>query len=134
MTDKAVYLQLINNTINSYSIQCLITKGFGLVVLISLFLFSSMYRDSNAFPVIDITFAVIAIYLWHTDANYYRKKILYSRLYKKAHKQEDVSFSMDTSSFRQRRTMVTHSMVTPNVVFVSSNSYRRSHHVINTLT
>lgn len=99
MTDKAVYLQLINNTINSYSIHCLITKGFGLVVLISLFLFSSMYRDSNAFPVIDITFAVIAIYLWHTDANYYRKKILYSRLYKKAHKQEDVSFSMDTSSF-----------------------------------
>ena len=101
MTDKAVYLQLINKTINSYSIQSLITKGFGLAVLISLFLFSSIYRDSNAFPVIDITFAVIAIFLWHSDTNFYRKKILYSRLYRKAQKQDNITFSMDTSPFEK---------------------------------
>ncbi len=101
MTDKALHLQLINNAINSYSLQSVITKGFGLTVLVSLFLFSSMYRNSNAFPVIDITFTVIAIFFWHADANYYRKKILYSRLYRKAVKQDNTTFSMDTSAFEK---------------------------------
>jgi len=99
MSDKAIYLTNINNTITSYSNHSIVIKGFSLLVVICLFFISAVYRESNAYPVISITFSVIILSLWNLDTHLYRKKVMYSRLYAAVHHKEINSFSMDVSKY-----------------------------------
>ena len=99
MTDRAAYLHLINKTLNAYSLNSTVLKGYALIVCIALFTITANHNTVPTYPIINLALTSIIVLLWIQDAHNYRQKILYSRLYKKARSQTEVTFKMDTNAF-----------------------------------
>ncbi len=92
-------LEMINRSILTYSWHSVVIKGFALVTVISLFFISALHKTSSAYPVINITFTIIILSFWLTDAHMYRTKVMYARLYDYVSKREEPILTMNASRF-----------------------------------
>ena len=101
MTDHAAYMHLINKTLNTYSLNSTIIKGYALIVCIALFAITANHNMVPTYPIINLALTSIVVLLWIQDAHNYRQKVLYSRVYKKARTQKEVSFKMDNDTYKK---------------------------------